>query len=70
MAAMRKEMKQLGYAAEAKAAKGAKEVLAALQLARAAPRAAAAAALTAAPRKHAAVAASSSDEEESAAEDS
>eukprot|EP00966_Prymnesium_polylepis_P284242 6566255-Prymnesium_polylepis.2 len=49
VARMRTEMETLGYAAEAKAAKGAKAVLAALVRARAAPRTAAPAAARAAP---------------------
>ena len=75
VARMRTEMETLGHAAEAKAAKGAKAVLAALVLARAAPRTAAPAAARAAPaaapaRARRAIADSSSEEEESAAEES
>ena len=72
VAAMRSEMTKLGYAAEAKAAKGAKAVLSALVQARAAPRAVApAAAATAAPtQRRRPAAAGDSSEEESAADES
>ena len=63
---MRAEMKTLGHVAEAKAAKGAKAVLAALMRARAAPRATAAAPA----RARCAADEGSSSEEESGAEQS